>query len=84
MAHLFLALGVVPRTRVAENLGCELDAEGYVRTAESGGTTVPYVFAAGDCTGGLKQVTQAMAEGERAAVALCRALRGADGPVTAR
>ena len=81
VAHLFLALGVVPRTRVAEGLGCELDAEGYVVADESGATTVPFVFAAGDCTGGLKQVTQAMAEGERAAIALCKALRETDGPV---
>ena len=33
VAHLFLALGVVPRTRVAESIGCALEAEGYVRTA---------------------------------------------------
>lgn len=78
--HVFLALGVVPRTRVAESLGCALDAEGYVRTEDSGGTTVPFVFAAGDCSGGLKQVTQAMAEGERAAIGLCKALREEDGP----
>lgn len=84
VAHLFLALGVVPRTRVAESLGCRLDREGYVWTKESGGTSVPFLFAAGDCTGGLKQVTQAMAEGERAAVALCKALREADGPAYAR
>jgi thioredoxin reductase (NADPH) len=78
--HVFLALGVVPRTRVADALGCALDGDGYVRTDETGGTTVPFVFAAGDCSGGLKQVTQAMAEGERAAIGLCRALREADGP----
>ena len=82
--HLFLALGVVARTRVAESLGCRLDREGYVWTKESGGTSIPFVFAAGDCTGGLKQVTQAMAEGERAAMALCEALREADGPAYAR
>ena len=79
-AHVFLALGVVPRTRVAENLGCRLDAEGYVWTDEAGATSVPFVFAAGDCLGGLKQVTQAMAEGERAAIGLSKALREADGP----
>ena len=79
-AHLFLALGVVPRTRVAEGLGCRLDEDGYVRTDETGATTIPFVFAAGDCTGGLKQVTQAMAEGERAAIGLAKALREEDGP----
>jgi thioredoxin reductase (NADPH) len=78
--HVFLALGVVPRTRLADSLGCALDEEGYVRTDDQEGTTVPFVFAAGDCSGGLKQVTQAMAEGERAAIGLCKALREVDGP----
>ena len=78
--HVFLALGVVARTRVAESLGCGLDDDGYVRTDETGATSVPFVFAAGDCRGGLKQVTQAMAEGERAAIELCKTLREEDGP----
>lgn len=79
-AHVFLALGVIPRTRVAETLGCRLDAGGYVWTDELGATSVRFVFAAGDCLGGLKQVTQAMAEGERAAIGICKVLREADGP----
>ena len=83
-SHVFLALGVVPRTRVAQALGCRLDAEGYVWTDELGATSVRFVFAAGDCLGGLKQVTQAMAEGERAAIGLCKALREADGPACPR
>lgn len=78
--HVFLALGVVPRTRVAESLGCDLDEEDYVRTVDGQATSVPFVFAAGDCAGGLKQVSQAMAEGERAAIDLCKALREEDGP----
>lgn len=82
--HVFLALGVVPRTDVAESLGCALDDEGYV-TVELPGmeSSVDFVHAAGDCAAGLKQVTQAMAEGERAAIALCRALRETDGPARA-
>lgn len=80
--HVFLALGVVPRTRVAESLGCELDEVGYVRTFERQATSVPFVFAAGDCDAGLKQVSQAIAEGELAAIDLCKALREADGPLS--
>jgi thioredoxin reductase (NADPH) len=82
--HVFLALGVVARTRVAESLGCGLDHDGYVRTDDTGVTSEPFVFAAGDCRGGLKQVTQAMAEGERAAIEVCKALREEDGPARAR
>lgn len=83
--HVFLALGVVPRTDVAEAIGCALDGDGYVRVDLPGmETSVPFIHAAGDCAAGLKQVTQAMAEGERAAIALCRALREADGPAGSR
>ncbi|MDX1661914.1 MAG: NAD(P)/FAD-dependent oxidoreductase [Gemmatimonadota bacterium] len=81
--HVFLALGVVPRTRVAESLGCDLDDDGYVRTLDDQATSESFVFAAGDCDGGLKQVSQAMAEGELAAIGLCKALREEDGPARA-
>jgi thioredoxin reductase (NADPH) len=83
--HVFVALGAVPNTRLAAELGCELDADGYVVTDDRQATTVPFVYAAGDCDGGHKQVTQAMAEGELAAIELAKALR-ADGvpPLRAR
>ena len=57
-------------------MGCDLDEEGYVRTDETLATSVPFAHAAGDCAGSLKQVSQATAEGERAAVGLCSAARG--------
>lgn len=75
--HLFLALGVIPRTDVAAALGCALDEEKYIVTDEHQATSVPFVFAAGDCDGGHKQVTQAMAEGEMAALELAKKLREA-------
>jgi thioredoxin reductase (NADPH) len=68
---------VIPRTRVAEALGCRLDDEGYIATDERQATSVPFVYAAGDCDGGRKQVTQAMAEGETAGIELARRLRAA-------
>ena len=73
--HVFLALGVAPKTEVAAALGCALDGNGYIVTDEWLATTVPLVYAAGDCDGGRKQVTQAMAEGERAALELVQRLR---------
>jgi thioredoxin reductase (NADPH) len=78
VAHVFLALGVTPKTEVAAELGCALDEEGYIATDSSLATTVPLVYAAGDCNGGRKQVTQAMAEGERAALELVSQLRSKD------
>jgi len=48
---LFLAIGHVPATKFLEGSGVELDPEGYVKV---GGeyptiTTVPGIFAGGDC-----------------------------------
>ena len=76
--HVFIATGVLPRTEVAEALGCRLDREGYIATDERQATSVPFVYAAGDCDGGRKQVTQAMAEGETAGIELTRRLREAE------
>jgi thioredoxin reductase (NADPH) len=75
--HVFIATGVIPRTDVAEALGCRLDREGYIATDERQATSMPFVYAAGDCDGGRKQVTQAMAEGETAGIELARRLREA-------
>lgn len=75
--HVFIATGVIPRTDAAEALGCELDDERYIVTDERQATTIPFVYSAGDCDGGRKQVTQAIAEGEMAAIELASALREA-------
>lgn len=75
--HVFIATGVLPRTDVAAALGCRLDGDGYIETDERQATSIPFVYAAGDCDGGRKQVTQAMAEGETAGVELARRLRDA-------
>ncbi|MFN2432823.1 MAG: NAD(P)/FAD-dependent oxidoreductase [Gemmatimonadota bacterium] len=78
--HVFVALGVTPNTALAASIGCELDEQGFIVTDSRQATGVPFVYAAGDCDGGHKQVTQAMAEGERAALELARSLREAVGP----
>jgi thioredoxin reductase len=62
---------------VARALGCRLDSEDYIVTDARQATSVPFVFGAGDCDGGRKQVTQAMAEGETAGIELARRLREA-------
>ncbi len=79
--HLFVALGVEPNTDLARELGCRLDDGGFIVTDERQRTSVPFVYAAGDCDGGHKQVTQAMAEGELAAIELATLLRETAGPV---
>lgn len=75
--HVFVGLGIKPRTEVAAALGCTLDDDRYIVTDEGQASSVPFVYAAGDCDGGHKQVTQAMAEGELAALELVGRLRDA-------
>jgi thioredoxin reductase (NADPH) len=83
--HVFVALGASPSTRIAADLGCRLDAERFIVTDATQATSVAFVYAAGDCDGGHKQVTQAMAEGEMAALELARSLRRAgDRPLGAQ
>ncbi|MEY2399682.1 MAG: hypothetical protein QOJ00_2856, partial [Actinomycetota bacterium] len=51
---------------LAGALGCDLDADGLVAVDDDGCTSVPKVYAAGDCTRGPQIVQVAAAEGARA------------------
>jgi thioredoxin reductase len=44
----FVNAPVVPRTLIARELGCEIDVDGYIVTTETGATSQPLVWAAGD------------------------------------
>jgi thioredoxin reductase (NADPH) len=63
----FIAVGEEPNNDVALMLGVEIDHEGYVKVDRDMRTSVPGVFAAGDVTGGLKQIVVAAGEGAIAA-----------------
>ncbi|MBN1390061.1 MAG: FAD-dependent oxidoreductase [Candidatus Thermoplasmatota archaeon] len=63
----FVAVGEIPRNEIARSLGVKLDREGYIEVDRKMATSVPGVFAAGDVTGGLKQIVVAAGEGAIAA-----------------
>lgn len=63
----FIAIGEIPQNEVAKMLGVELDEEGFIKVDKEMRTSVPGVFAAGDITGGLKQIVVAAGEGAIAA-----------------
>ncbi len=66
---VFIAIGYVPNNEIAKNLGLELDAEGYVKVdLTTMRTSVPGIYAAGDITGGLKQIVVAVGQGSMAAM----------------
>ena len=60
---VFVAIGSIPNTDFLGNL-CKLDESGYILADETGVTTTPGVFAAGDVrTTPLRQVVTAVADG---------------------
>ncbi len=75
-AHLvLLALGFTgPEPALPRAFGCELDPRGNVRTGLDRMTSVPGVFAAGDCVRGQSLVVWAIREGRMAAQGVDRFL----------
>jgi len=71
---LFIRLGSRPGSDIADQLGCECDDEGHIRTGRAQETSIPGVFAAGDIAGHPHLVVAATAEGVRAALAIHRSL----------
>jgi glutamate synthase (NADPH/NADH) small chain len=75
---VLLAMGFVhpERPGLLEELGVELDARGNVKVDELMMSSVPGVFAAGDCQRGQSLVVWAIADGRRAAHGIDRHLAG--------
>ncbi len=74
---VLLALGFAgPERSLPEALGCRLDARGTIARDAAGMTSVPGVFAAGDCARGQSLVVWAIREGREVAGAVDRYLAG--------
>jgi thioredoxin reductase (NADPH) len=71
----FVAVGEVPNNDVAKMLSVELDKDGYVLVDRRMKTSRPGIYAAGDITGGLKQIVVASGEGAVAATSAFEDLR---------
>lgn len=71
---VFASVGVLPQNQIAQSLGLKLDENGYIVVDAGQRTTVPGVYAAGDITGGLRQVVVACAKGAIAALSSTEAL----------
>jgi len=74
VSGLFVAIGVAGATDFAKKLGA-ITKGAYIVTDENGRTNLPGLFAAGDCTGGLMQVSIAVAKGAFAGLAAVEFLR---------
>ncbi len=68
--QLFNQQGATPQTKLAEDLGVKLNAQGYIETDTEQKTNVPGVYAAGDVTRLFsQQISTAVHEGGQAASA---------------
>lgn len=65
---VFIAIGTAGSAEIARQMGAELDEKGNIKVNENMETTIPGLYAAGDCTGGLLQVAKAVYEGCQAAI----------------
>ena len=65
---LFIAMGTAGSTEIARQMGAELTEKGNILVNENMETTIPGLYAAGDCTGGLLQVAKAVCDGEQAGI----------------
>ena len=64
---VFISVGYVPHTELAQQLGVSLDESGHIITDKNQKTNIDYVYAIGDVCVGLKQWVVACGEGAIAA-----------------
>ncbi len=66
---IFVAVGEIPSSQLAAELGLDMDQGGFVNVDKSFRTNVPFVYAAGDVAGGIRQIVAAVHGGAAAALA---------------
>jgi len=71
---VFISIGELPQNELAKQIGVKLDDRGYIVTDKQQRTNVKGVYAAGDVTGGLRQIITACSEGAIAALSSTEAL----------
>ncbi len=67
---VFIAIGYVPNNELAKKLGVEMDEEGYLKVDKGHRTNIKGIYAAGDITGGFKQIATAIGQGAVAAMTI--------------
>ncbi len=65
---VFIAVGYEPNNEIAKMLGLVMDKEGYIKVDAKQRTSMRMVYAAGDVTGGVKQIVTAVGQGAIAAI----------------
>lgn len=71
---VFIAIGVASSTDLAKKLGAVIDGNN-ITVDENMATNVPGLYACGDCTGGLLQISKAVYEGAKAGLSVIKYIR---------
>lgn len=71
ISGVFVAVGTASSTDIARKIGARIENNNIV-VNENMETTVPGLFACGDCTGGLLQISKAIYEGTKAGLAVLK------------
>ncbi|MEW6221922.1 MAG: FAD-dependent oxidoreductase [Candidatus Hadarchaeota archaeon] len=78
VSAVFVAVGETPDSiELASKIGVRVDSSGFIITDKDQRTNVPRVYAAGDVSGGFKQIVVACAQGAVAAISAYKDLRAA-------
>lgn len=65
---IFIAVGTVPTSELAKQVGVKTDDQGFIKVDKVQATNVPGVFAAGDCCDNpTKRIITSMSDGSKAA-----------------
>lgn len=65
---IFVAMGTAGSAEMARQMGASLTEKGNIKVNDKMESTIPGLFAAGDCTGGLLQVAKAVYDGAQAGI----------------
>lgn len=74
ISGLFIAVGIAGSGDLARKIGAEADEKKIIIDANMC-TSIPGLFAAGDCTGGLQQICKAVYEGGKAGLEAVKFLK---------
>jgi thioredoxin reductase (NADPH) len=65
---VFVAIGEIPMSDLAKNIGVAVDETGFIKVDKEMRTSIPRVYAAGDVAGGVRQIVTAVGTGSIAAL----------------
>ncbi len=80
VSALFVALGVMSAADIAKSMGVITDKSGAIATDARGMTNIEGLYAAGDCTAGIRQVGKAVSDGITVGMSLIKELKKAGAP----